>query len=328
MRKQQFTLWLVLAVIIVAVYSVVYVKWFSGATRGEQSVTVVLKSLNVRLDFWQAVSQGAETAAKEKGARLEVKGPLQEGDADEQIRILDELIASKPDAIVVAPIADERIPGVLAKVRNAGIRLVVMDSTLELDPPPTIVSNDFAESGRMAGRTAAQEAKGHLAAAVIGDDKNSSITRARLSGLTETLSEYEGGLLGVYFADRSEERAYRIAIRLLEERRPPNTFIALDEAAALGAARALKDRNLAGSVALIGFDSSLDEIKLLESGTLSAAIVQKPFNLGYLGVKTALKLIGGDRTEPVTYIESNVITSKNMYTPENQKLLFPFINNR
>jgi len=328
MRKQQFTLWVVLAIIVAAVYSVVYYKWFAGTTRGEQSVAVVLKSLNVRLDFWQAVSQGAETAAKERGARLEIKGPLQEGDADEQIRILDELIASKPDAVVVAPIADERLPGVLAKVRNAGIRLVVMDATFELDPPLTIVSNDFTESGRMAGRTAAQEAEGHPIAAVIGDDENSRITRARLSGLTATLGEYEGGLLGVYFADRSEEKAYRIAIRLLDENRPPNAFIALDEAAALGTAKALQERNLAGSVALIGFDSSLDEIKLLESGTLNAAIVQKPFNMGYLGVKTALKLIDGARPEPVTYIESNVITSQNMYTPENQKLLFPFINNR
>ncbi len=84
----------------------------------------------------------------------------------------------------------------------------------------------------------------------------------------------------------------------------------------------------AGRVKLIGFDSSIYEIQLLEEGTLKALVVQKPFNMGYLGVKTALQLVNRDNPEQRhTYTDSTVVTRENMYTPENQKLLFPFIGN-
>jgi ribose transport system substrate-binding protein len=147
-------------------------------------------------------------------------------------------------------------------------------------------------------------------------------------GLKQALLPYKDSLIGMYYANNSEEQSYEIAKRLLAEDKPFNTLIALNESATLGAAKVLKERNKSGVINLIGFDSSVDEIQLLEAGVVKAAIVQKPFNMGYLGVKTALKLIHGGNAESITYIESNLITKENMYSPENQKLLFPFINNR
>jgi ribose transport system substrate-binding protein len=328
MRKQRFTIWLILAIFVVGIYSVYYFKLFAGPNIHDNSITVILKSLNVRLDFWQAVNKGAETAAKEVGMELNVLGPLQENDAGEQIRILEEAIEQKPEAIVIAPIMDERIPGILAKARNAGIRLVVIDTPPDMSPMPVVVSNDHVEAGRLAGEASVNATKGLPTVAIISDDPNSKISKERLAGLQEVLNRYDDSVIGVYYASNSEDKAYEIAKRLLANDKPFNALIALNESATIGVAKLLQEQQWAGVIQLIGFDSSVDEIQLLESGTLNAAIVQKPFNMGYLGVKTALKLIDGDKPDPVTYIESNVITQENMYTPENQKLLFPFINNK
>lgn len=57
----------------------------------------------------------------------------------------------------------------------------------------------------------------------------------------------------------------------------------------------MKEYNETGAINLIGFDSTSDEVQLLESGIMTASIVQKPFNMGYLGVKAALKLIDGEK---------------------------------
>lgn len=328
MRKQRFTIWLILAILVGAIYSVYYFKLFGGPSIHDNSIAVILKSLNVRMDFWQTVNKGAETAAKEVGMELNVLGPLQENDADEQIRILEEAIEQKPEAIVIAPLADDRMSDILAKARSAGIKLVVIDTPLDMNPMPVIVSNDHVEAGRLAGETALSAAKGHPTVAIISDDPNSKISEERLTGLLEVLNRYENSVIGVSYANNSEDRAYEIVKQLLGADKPFNTIITLNESATLGVAKLLKEQQWAGVIELIGFDSSVDEIQLLESGTLKAAIVQKPFNMGYLGVKTALKLIDGDKVDQVTYIESNVITRENMYTPENQKLLFPFINNK
>ncbi|RED64007.1 substrate-binding domain-containing protein [Cohnella lupini] len=327
MRKPKYAIGFIILVLVVGVYSIVYFKLIGSPHKGN-NVTVVLKSMNVRLDFWQAVSNGAEAAAKEMGLELVVQGPLQEGDADDQILILEDAIDRKPDAIVVAPIMDDRMPAMLDKIRSSGIELIVIDTPVDMNPAPVVVSNDHEEAGRLAGQTAIDEAKGRPTVAIIGDSADSRISAERLTGLKQAMLPYKDSLIGMYYADNSEEQAYEVAKRLLAEDNPFNTLIALNESATLGAAKALKERNKSGVINLIGFDSSVDEIQLLEAGVVKAAIVQKPFNMGYLGVKTALKLIHGGDAESITYIESNLITKENMYSPENQKLLFPFINNR
>jgi ribose transport system substrate-binding protein len=328
MRKQRYTIWLTLVVFIAAVYSIYYFKLFSVATNNDYSITVVLKSLNVRSDFWQTVSAGAQAAAKEMGLEIDVQGPLQDTDVDAQIRILEETIVRKPQAIVVAPFMDNRMPAILDRIRDAGIRLVVIDTPLDMSTPPVVVSNDHLEAGRLAGQTAIYETVGHPTVAIISDNPASTISLQRLAGVKHALESYEDSVLGIYYGEQSEDKAYEIAKKLLGGDKPFNTFITLNESATLGVAKVLKEQEKVGTIKLIGFDSSVYEIQLLEEGTLKAAIVQKPFNMGYLSVKTALNLIEGKRTEAVTYIESNVITQENMYLPENQKLLFPFIDNK
>ncbi|WP_372661986.1 substrate-binding domain-containing protein [Cohnella sp.] len=328
MHKQRFTILLTVVVILVTIYSIYQFNVFSAATKQDKRVIVVLKSINVRLDFWQTVSAGAQAAAKEMGLDIDVQGPLLETDADDQIRVLEEAIEQKPQAIVVAPFIDERMPAVINRIREAGIQLVVIDTPLDLNPPTVGVSNNHVEAGRLAGESSIYETKGYPNVAIISDYPDSAISAERLAGIRKALSSYVNSILGVYYADNSEDKAYGVAMKLLSEDNPFNTFVTLNEPSTLGVAKALKERNKAGTIKLIGFDSSNNEIQLLEEGVLNAAIVQKPFNMGYLGVKTALKLIEGEDTDAVTYIESNIITQENMYLPENQKLLFPFIDNK
>ena len=45
--------------------------------------------------------------------------------------------------------------------------------------------------------------------------------------------------------------------------------------------------------------------------------------MGYLGVETAVKLLEGEQVETYINSGSELITKENMYTEENQKLLFP-----
>lgn len=328
MQKQRLTLWLVLAMIVITIYAVFYFKILSGTTPQEKNVTVILKSLNVRLDFWEAVNKGAEAAAKEMGLHLSMEGPLLEDDATTQIQILESAIKRKPQAIVIAPIMDDRIQLALAKVHAAGIKLVIINTSPDISSSPAVVSSDHVEAGRLAGQTSIEDASGHPVIAIISDHANSTISEERILGIQQTLAGYKDSLIGVYYADNSEDRAYEIAKRLLSSTVPLNTFITLNESASQGVASALKEQDRVSDINLIGFDSSSNEVQLLEAGIMKATIVQKPFNIGYLGVEMALKLIDGNPFDSITYIESNVITKGNMYTTENQKLLFPFINSK
>ncbi|QHW31359.1 substrate-binding domain-containing protein [Paenibacillus rhizovicinus] len=324
MRKQRLTILLVLVLVTAAVYTIFFSKLILVPDRGDKTITVILKSLNVRSDYWQTMISGAQTAAKELGVDLDLQGPLQEYDVEGQIKAIRDAIARKPDAIAVAPVDDPRIPGLLNEIRSAGISLVVMETPVTLADPPVTVANDHLEAGRLAGDVAARAAKGSPAVAVFSDSMKSAISIKRLEGIRQSMKEHGGSVSGLYYSGDSEQLAYEFTVALLRTNPQVNAFITLNESSTLGVAKALKEAKKTDRYNLVGFESSIYEIQLLEEGTVSALLVQKPFNVGYLGVKTAMGLINGHRTDKTTKIGSTVVTRDNMNEPEIQRLMFPF----
>ncbi|MBM7568679.1 substrate-binding domain-containing protein [Paenibacillus sacheonensis] len=324
MRKQRLTILIVIVLVTAAVYAVFFSKLFLGPDRGGKTVTVVLRSLNVRSDYWQTMISGAQTAAKELGIELDLQGPLQESDTDGQVQALKDAIARKPDALAVAPADDPRIPELLEDARKAGISLVVMDTPVTLSDPPVYVANDHQLAGRLAGDAAARSVHGSPAVAVFSDSPESSISLKRLDGIRAAMKEHGGRVTGTYYNGDSEQLAYEFAVTLLRSEPQFNAFITLNESATLGVAKALQEVKGTSRYKLIGFDSSIYEIQLLEEGAVSALLVQKPFNVGYLGVKTAIGMIDGRRTDKRTLIGSTVVTRDNMNDPDIQRLMFPF----
>ena len=324
MRKQRLTILLVLVLATAAVYAVFFSKLLPGPDRGGKTITVVLKSLNVRSDYWQAVISGAQTAAKELGVRLDLQGPLQESDIEGQITALRDAIARKPAAIAVAPMDDPRIPELLDDIRAAGIRLVVMDTPLALKNPPAVVSNDHVQAGRLAGEAAALavgERRPSRCSAIRGKRRSRT---GGYAGIEQAMKAHGGRISGTYYSGDSEQLAYEFTVALLRTNPKVNAFIALNENATLGVAKAIKEAKKTNAYKLIGFESSIYEIQLLEEGTVDALVVQKPFNVGYLGVKTAAESAGGRKTDKSTLIGSTVVTRANMNDPEIQRLMFPF----
>ncbi|WP_219835469.1 substrate-binding domain-containing protein [Paenibacillus sp. R14(2021)] len=324
MRKQRLTILLVLVLLAAAFYAVFFSRLFMAPEHGDTTITVVLKSLNVRSDYWQTMSSGAQTAAKELGVELDLQGPLQESDTEAQIRALQAAIERKPDAIAVAPVDDPRMPALLDAIREAGIPLVVMDTAPKLTEAPAFVANDHLQAGRQAGDTAAGLTKKRPVVAVFSSSLKSPVSKQRYEGVKQSLQAHGGQIFGTYYTGDSEQSAYDIAKSLLTKPSGITAFITLNEGSTLGVAKALKEAKKTDVYKLVGFESTIYEIQLLEEGSVNALVVPKPFNVGYLGVKTAMKLIDGRKSAGTTRIGAAVVTRANMYLPENQQLLFPF----
>jgi ribose transport system substrate-binding protein len=100
-------------------------------------------------------------------------------------------------------------------------------------------------------------------------------------------------------------------------------IFAANEPGAMGAARVLETRRLAGKVKLVGFDAAPAEIEALKKGVIQALIVQNPFQMGYKGVESAVKAINGEQVEKRIDTGVEVVTMENFGEPEIQKLLYP-----
>jgi ribose transport system substrate-binding protein len=92
---------------------------------------------------------------------------------------------------------------------------------------------------------------------------------------------------------------------------------------AQGAGQAIAENKVADKIKLVGFDSDDKLVKLLSDGNIVALVVQDPYNMGYLGVKTALAASKGEKVPATVDTGVNLITKENMNSPRSQELLNP-----
>lgn len=292
-------------------------------------IVVIYKSIASGLEFWDVVKDGMAVASREFGVQVKVVGPesKSEKDVDGQIEIVENTINEKPDAIVIVAGDYNRLIPPVEKAKEAGIKVITMDSGLNSDVSECFIATDNVEAGRKAGEQLARLLDKDAEVAIISHVEGTMTAVDREKGLREIL--YKNNIKkihGPFFSEGELEKATRITKELLLAKPGIKGVVGLNEGSTVGVANAIKEMGLSGRIKLVGFDNSFDEIKLIEEGVIQATVVQNPFNMGYRGIEMAVKSLEGKKISKWIDTGSVVVTKENMYTTENQRLLFPFID--
>lgn len=297
--------------------------WNRTLSKQEPCEIVLIQKAMDDTDFWTSVYQGGEMAAQEYNAVLTAVGPEREQDVESQNQMILDAVARKPDAIVLAPCSSDETLPYARQIEEAGITLVLLDSTMEEETGKAVVATDNYELGYKMGSYMKQFVEEDTVIGIVGHVQGSSTATGREEGFRAGLGGAGDQVAEIVFCDSDTERAYELTCGLLEKYPDMNMIVGLNEYSAVGAARAVKEQGLSDSIRMAGIDSSVEQIQLLEEGVYEALAIQKPFNMGYLGVETAVKLLEGEQVETYINSGSELVTKENMYTEENQKLLFP-----
>ena len=173
--------WLLL--ILVCVSAVVIVEVVLNVMRKTEDISLVYipKIIDESNDFWTSLIEGATTAAEEYGVELEVMAPSSETDYEGQNEYLEQILENtkKPDALLISPVSYTQSTELLHKIKDQGIRLVMIDSSIDADIADIIVSTDNLEAGKKLGAFAAQFLKDGEQVAVIGHVQGSSTAMER-----------------------------------------------------------------------------------------------------------------------------------------------------
>ena len=209
------------------------------------------------------------------------------------------------------------------QIEQAGIRLVLADSTMDQPMGSAVVATDNYAAGYKLGSYMKQFVKADSVIGIVGHVKGSSTAVGREAGFRAGLGEAGTQVAEIVFCDSDSDKAYEQTKDLLKKYPSMDLIVGLNEYSAVGAARAVRDLGKTGTIHMGSIDSSIKQIQFLESGVFDALVVQRPFNMGYLSVETAVDVTRGRKTETSIDSGSELITKENMYTQENQKLLFP-----
>ncbi len=284
-------------------------------------------------EFWKSIHAGAKKAEMElkaQGVNVQViwKGPLKEDDREQQIQVVENFIAQRVSGIVLAPL-DRR--GLVAPVESAGrgkIPVIVIDSGIESKAPASFIATDNREGGRIAARELGKLLGGKGNVIMLRLQVGSASTEEREEGFLEVMKKDfpDIKLLSTdQHAGATRDTAKRVSENLLNRfGRQVNGIFACNESSAAGMLLALRDAGLAGGkVKFVAFDSGDTLNAGLKAGDIHGMVVQNPMRMGYLGVKTMVAFLRGEKVPAVIDTGVGFVTKANFDAPEMADIVRP-----
>jgi len=284
-------------------------------------------------EFWKSVHAGAEKARLELAAQgvsvnLIWKGPLKEDDREQQIQVVENFVGRQVNGIVLAPLDRKALVAPVETAVAAKIPVVVIDSGLESKAQTSFVATDNREGGRIAARELGKLLGGKGGAILLRYAVGSASTEEREVGFLEVMRKDFPGikLLSTdQHAGATRDTAKAASENLLNRYGKEVTGIfAANESAASGMLLALRDAGLAGGkVKFVAFDSGETLNAGLMAGDVQGMVVQNPMRMGYLGVKTIVAVLRGEKVAPVIDTGVGFVTRENFNDPAMADIVHP-----
>lgn len=219
----------------------------AGAKSKKWRVMVIPKGTTH--EHWKSVHAGAADKAKELGS-VEIiwQGPTKEDDRTDQIKLVQSAVASRVDAIVIAPLDSKALVGPIESAVAAGIPVVLIDSGLESKQPVSYVATDNHHGGVLAARCLAESLGGKGRIILMRYAVGSKSTDEREQGFIETIEKEFPAITFLdkdQYAGATSDQAQRVAQALATKYRGQvDGIFCPNESSTLGMLRALKDAGM------------------------------------------------------------------------------------
>jgi ribose transport system substrate-binding protein len=300
----------------------------SGAS-GEKALRIAVVPKGTTHEFWKAVHAGAAKAGKELGVDIVWKGPLKEDDLKSQVDLVQSFTAQGVAGLVLAPLNDSALVTPVKAAVQAGVPVVIFDSDLKGQAHASFVATDNRAAGRLAGEKLGALLGGKGNVIVLRYQEGSASTHNREEGFLEAIRKFpEIKLLSDnQYGGATTESAFSASENLLIAQNAGKGQLqgvfCPNESTTFGMLLALEKAGLAGKVRFIGFDSSTKLVEGVKAGKIDGLVLQNPFNMGYLGVKTLVMHLKKQKVESRIDTGASLVDKANMEQPDMKALLSP-----
>ncbi len=262
------------------------VAFTAGCNRHSNKEVYYLVSANRSLPYWQTAESGFNKAAAKYKVTARAVGPANY-DPQAELAELQKAVASKPAGIMIS-VTDVGVlqPEIDAAV-EAGIPVLTMDSDAAGSRRLYFIGTNNLEAGRLGGRRLVEKlgGKGNVVFFTLAGQPN---TDERIKGFKDVLSARPDIKIVDVVDTRSDARtAFDKAQELLALTGPKkiDAFVCVESACGKPVSDAVKRANVTDRV-LIAWDANQDTLDGIKAGTIDSTIAQKPYTMGYFGLKS------------------------------------------
>lgn len=297
---------------------------FTGRSTAQEAPKVVLIQGVAGDEFYVSMACGAQAAANETGAELDVQGP-EKFDATLQTPLLNAVVQGAPDAILIAPNDRTAMIAPIQAALDAGIAVFTVDTLIESDIALANIASDNVLGGKMAADALAELIGGKGKVYVTNTIAGTSTTDQRQQGFEEGIAAYPDiEYLGAEYNGNDPTTAASQTAATLQAHSDLAGIFGTNLFGAQGAATAVREAGLQGKVKVVGFDAGPKQVQDLLAEIVDVLIGQHPYDIGYTALTMAVDYLstGTAPAEKVVTTGYSVITRDNVDTDEIKRYLY------
>ncbi|KVL59206.1 LacI family transcriptional regulator [Burkholderia cepacia] len=266
-------------------------------------VALVMKSL--ANEFFLTMETGAKEYQKHNANQFDLvtNGIKDETDTANQIRIVEQMIVSKVDAIVLAPADSKALVPVVKKAVDAGIIVVNIDNRLDPDVLKSknlnvpFVGPDNRKGARKIGDYLAKRLKAGDQVGILEGVSTTTNAQQRTAGFQDAMKAGGMKVVSVQSGEWEIDKGNAVAAAMLNEYPNLKALLCGNDNMAIGAVSAVRAAGKQGKVFVVGYDN-INAIKpMLKDGRVLATADQYAAKQAVFGIDTALKAISEHRKQ-------------------------------
>lgn len=242
---------------------------------------------------YAAARLGAARVARRFGADTVDFVPQTPDDPIEQGRLIDEALAMRPDAIVLAPVHPTRVNEALLRIQAAGVPLFGFVNPIPAGRCITYVSSDDYRLGAEVAAHLYRHLGGKGDVLLVSGPEDSVTSVPRMRAFHDAARGYPGiRLLGPCMGAYDRRRAREEVAQWLSQNSPPEGVLAANDVMALGAHDAL--REVSGAAAISGVNAIPEAIAFIKEGAMLATADFNAMGMAALATECALRHLRGE----------------------------------
>lgn len=266
-------------------------------------VGLVMKALTN--EFFATMEKGAREHHAKHADQYEliVNGIKNETDVTRQVAIVDEMVASGIDAIVIAPADSKALVTALRRAQEAGVVVVNIDNRLDAEVLATegiripFVGPDNKAGAKKVGNYLADTLNQGDEVVVLEGIKTAANGIARREGFEEAMKEAGIKIVDSQSAQWEMNNANKIAATMITEYPDIRAVLAANDSMAMGALAAIKSLGREDEIQVVGFDNISAIQTAIKEGHVLATADQHGDQLAVFGIEFALTLLEDENAE-------------------------------
>lgn len=251
--------------------------------------------------FFKELEDGLREEAEARGLELVIVAC--EMDPAKQASQIEDFVAQKVSAILLAPCDSTAVGPHLSTPERAGIPVFTADIAARSGKVVSHIASDNVQGGRLAAQALAGFI-GNAGDVLIIDHPTVASVQDRVRGFEEELRKHPGiRIVGRPSSDGQRARAMAVMEDMLQAHQNLKGVFGINDDSALGAASVLQAAGRS-DIAVVGYDATDEAQKAITSGgPLKADVVQYPRRIGRTAIEMISRHLKGEQVPALVPIE-------------------------